>query len=187
MANESNRGRSPRRREPRGPHRRRTQNRHGARERSTPTDARRPRRTDRERDAPSLHLSDDVVRELHATARPGKGDILVKVFAEAGAAFAAEDYDEAIRLGEQAKHIALRSATVRELLGLAYYRSGRWNEAARELSAFRRIAGTTEQNPVLADSYRAMGKPGKAIEYVDEIERDRVAPQVFYEGAIVAA
>ena len=55
-----------------------------------------------------VHLSDDTVKELKATARPGKGDILVKVFADAMAAFAAEDYGEAIRLGEQAKHIALR-------------------------------------------------------------------------------
>lgn len=134
-----------------------------------------------------VHLPDDVVKELQATARPGKGEILVKVFADAAAAFAAEDYAEAGRLADQAKHIALRAVSVRELLGLAYYHQGRWQEAARELSAFRRISGTTEQNPVLADAYRAMGKPDKAIELVDEIERGAVADAVFYEGAIVAA
>ena len=134
-----------------------------------------------------VHLSDEIVRELQTTARPGKGDILVKVFADAASAFAAEDYAEAIRLGEQAKHIALRSIVVRELLGLAYYRSGRWKEAARELAAFRRISGSTEQNPVLADCYRAMGKPDRALELCDEIDPRRVDPSVLYEGEIVAA
>src|SRR5687768_15456339 len=67
------------------------------------------------------HLADDVTKELRSTARPGKGDLLVKVFADAAGAYLDEDYDEAIRLGEQAKHMALRAAVPRELLGLAYY------------------------------------------------------------------
>jgi tetratricopeptide (TPR) repeat protein len=134
-----------------------------------------------------VHLSDAIVRELRATARPGKGEILVKVFGEAAGAFAADDYREAVRLGEQSKHMALRAASVRELLGLAYYRMARWQEAARELAAFRRITGSTEQNPVIADCYRAMKKPEKAIELCDEIARTEVDPAVYYEGQIVAA
>lgn len=129
----------------------------------------------------------DVLSELRATARPGKGEILVKVFSEAAGAFAAGDYQEAIRLGEQAKHIALRSIGARELLGLAYYRAGRWQEAARELSTFRRISGSTEQNPVIADCYRALRKPDKALEYCREIDRKTVDEAVYYEGAIVGA
>ncbi len=153
-----------------------------------------PRRSGPRRDRPQVeskyepvHLPDDVVKELHTTARPGKGEILVKVFADAAAAFQAGDFDEAIKLGDQSKHMALRAVSIREFLGLAYYHQGRWQEAARELATFRRISGSTEQNPVLADSYRAMGKPNKALEYTDEIERGRVADAVFYEGAIVAA
>lgn len=136
-------------------------------------------------ETPVLHLSDEVVKELRSTARPGKGEILVKVFSESAGAFTAEQYDEAIRLGEQAKHIALRSATVRELLGLAYYRTGKWREAARELAAFRRISGSTDQNPVIADCYRALGRPEKAVEICAEID-DRAPPSIRYEGAIVA-
>ncbi len=37
---------------------------------------------------PAAHLSDDIVRELESTARPGKGGILVQVFSEAAAALA---------------------------------------------------------------------------------------------------
>jgi tetratricopeptide (TPR) repeat protein len=153
-----------------------------------------PRRDDRRRDEPRaeskyepVHLPDDIVKELHTTARPGKGEILVKVFADAAAAFQADDFDEAIKLGDQAKHMALRAVSIREFLGLAYYHQGRWQESARELSTFRRISGTAEQNPVLADSYRAMGKPEKALEYVDEIVRGTVPDAVYFEGAIVGA
>ncbi|MDQ3985185.1 MAG: tetratricopeptide repeat protein [Actinomycetota bacterium] len=136
---------------------------------------------------PPVHLSDEIVKELQSTARPGKGDILVKLFSEAAGAFAAEDYPEAIRLGEQAKHIALRAASVRELLGLAYYRAEQWRDAARELSAFRRLSGSTEQNPVIADCYRATNKPEKALELCDEIDVRSVDRAVAYEGHIVAA
>jgi tetratricopeptide (TPR) repeat protein len=134
-----------------------------------------------------LHLSDEIARELHATARPGKGGIAVKVFGQAAGAFDAGDYDEAIRLGEQAKHIALRAPTVRELLGLAYYRGGRYAQAARELSAFRRISGSAEQNPVLADCYRALARPARAVELCDEVDARSVAVATLFESHIVAA
>jgi len=146
-----------------------------------------PHRRQREPAPDVLHLNDDIVRELRATARPGKAEILIKVFGEAAGAFAAGRYDRAIELGEQSKHMALRAASVRELLGLGYYRSGKWQEAARELSAFRRITGSAEQNPVLADCYRAVKKPERALELCDEIRRDEVSEDVFFEGAIVAA
>lgn len=112
---------------------------------------------------------------------------MVKVFADAVAAFAAGDVEEAIRLGDQAKHIGLRSAAAREFLGLAFYEAGRWQEAARELSAFRRLSGSDAQNPVIADCYRAMEKPEKSIELCDQMDPKRVEPAAYYEGAIVAA
>jgi tetratricopeptide (TPR) repeat protein len=136
---------------------------------------------------PAVHLSDDVVRELHATARPGKAEITIKVFSEAAGAFMEDDYGTAVRLGEQSKHLALRAPSVREFLGLAYYRMGRWKEAARELAAFRRITGSVEQNPVMADCYRAQGKPERALELCDEVAPGRAPAAVVYEAAIVAA
>ncbi|HWC14349.1 MAG TPA: tetratricopeptide repeat protein [Actinomycetota bacterium] len=155
--------------------------------RGQPARRSRPRRVEERPEKPRAELSKAILQELHATARPGKGEILVKVFAEAAAAYMEEDYDEAIRLGEQAKHIALRSSAARELLGLAYYRVGKWNEAAKELTTFRRISGSTEQNPVIADCYRALGKPDKAVEICADIDRKAVDPAVYYEGVIVAA
>lgn len=143
-------------------------------------------RADRRSTTP-VHLGDEVVRELRATARPGKADILIKVFAEAVAAFAQGDYPEAVRLGEQSKHLALRAPSVREFLGLTFYRMGRWQEAARELNAFKRITGSVEQNPVIADCYRALEKPERAVKLCDEVMRERVPPPILYEATIVAA
>jgi tetratricopeptide (TPR) repeat protein len=132
-------------------------------------------------------LSDDVVKDLRATARPGKGDILVKVFSEAVAAYFEGDYKEAIRLGDQSKHMALRSASAREFLGLAHYQAGDWSEAIKELAAFKRITGSLDQNHVLADSYRAIGKPDKALELAEEVLGSHPDAQIGYEAAIVAA
>ena len=167
--------------------RRDDKDRQGRGDRKSSWEQRDPHKQDRPpKNRALVHLPDDVVGELKGTARPGKGQILVQVFAEAATAFEEEDLPEAIRLAEQAKHIALRSATVRELLGLAYYRDGKFKDAARELSAFRRLAGSTEQNPVLADCYRAMDKPERALELCNEIESSVPEP-IRYEGAIVAA
>lgn len=112
----------------------------------------------------------------------------MKVFADAVAAYAEGDLDEALRLGEQAKHLALRSTATREFLGIVYYSLGRWRDAIKELSAFRRMAATVEQNPVLADCYRAEGMPGKALELCDEMSGLGGIPEaVRFEGEIVAA
>jgi tetratricopeptide (TPR) repeat protein len=113
--------------------------------------------------------------------------LLVQVFADAVAAYAAGDIETAIRLGDQAKHMALRSPNVREFLGLAYYVNEQAKEAARELAAYRRISGSTNQNPVIADCYRAAGRPEKAVEVCDEVESGAVEEAVYYETQIVAA
>ena len=188
MSPQPGRSRGPRvqRGRPQKP-RRDDRDRQGRGERKSSREQRDPQsRTKKAANRPLVHLPDDVVGELKGTARPGKQQILVQVFAEAATAFEEDDLAEAINLAEQAKHIALRSATVRELLGLAYYRDGQFKQAAAELAAFRRLAGSTEQNPVLADCYRAMDKPERALELCDELD-DSVPEPIRYEGAIVAA
>ena len=172
---------------PNQPPRRGSSPRHEAGRRAAPSPRRAKPSSTRARKHDPAHLSDEIVRELQATARPGKGEILVQVFSEAVGAFIASDLDESIRLGNQAKHIALRSTTVREFLGLAYYHAERWKQAATELSTFRRISGATDQNPVLADCYRAMNKPQRALELCDEVVPGGTEASVYYEAAIVGA
>lgn len=147
----------------------------------------RAKRPERESPFEPVHIDDSITKELRNSARPGKGDILVKVFSEAVAAYAAGDLGEAIRLGEQAKHMALRSPNPREFLGLVYYGAERYQEAVKELAAFRRLTGLRIQNHVLADCYRALGKPEKALEYCDEVRFEDVGEEVYYEVQIVSA
>jgi tetratricopeptide (TPR) repeat protein len=76
---------------------------------------------------------------------------------------------------------------VRELAGLALYGTGRWAEAAKELEAFRRLTGSVEQHPVLADAYRAL-KRYRAVQRLWEELRDASpSAALVTEGRIVAA
>ena len=78
-------------------------------------------------------------------------------------------------------------AEVRELLGVCAYREGRWREAVKELEAFRGLTGSTEQHPVLADSYRALGRWSEASALWDELREASPSADLVAEGRIVAA
>ncbi len=102
-------------------------------------------------------------------------------------AFGENDYARASSLAKQAKTRAPRSGRLRELLGLAYYHSGNWTEAASELLTYRRLTGDIDQNHVIADCYRAAGRFDRALEVCDEVDRTRVSDEVWTEVTIVAA
>lgn len=71
---------------------------------------------------------------------------------------------------------------------MAYYGVERWHDAVTELKAYKRISGRTDQNHLIADSYRALGRPEEAVPLADEVLRDRGAPnEVKAEAVIVAA
>src|SRR5690606_9350388 len=76
----------------------------------------------------------------------------------AASAFAADRFVEARQILRPLVDKAPAVAELRELYGLTLYRLGRWRDAARELEAFRDLSGTAEQNAVLADCYRALGR-----------------------------
>jgi tetratricopeptide (TPR) repeat protein len=130
-------------------------------------------------------------RDKASTRRPSSAYNKLKGAGRAGwggaGAGAAQDFAEASRLSDQCKHIALRAPTVRELLGLALYREARYRDAARELAAYRRLTGADDQNPVMADCYRALKRPERALELCYEIDPASVPEAVAYEGHIVAA
>lgn len=50
-----------------------------------------------------------------------------------------------------------------EAAGLAAYRSGRYAEALRELRTVRRLNGSPEHLPVIADAERGLGRPERAL------------------------
>lgn len=79
-----------------------------------------------------------------------------------------------------AKDEAPRISGIREALGIAHYRNEDYPAALSELQAYRRISGRQDQNHVLADCYRAVGRPTtevadlvEAMQGDDEVTRDR--------------
>jgi tetratricopeptide (TPR) repeat protein len=70
---------------------------------------------------------------------------------------------------------------------MALYRAERYRDALRELQAYRRMTGRADQNHLIADSYRALGSPQKAIEPAREAVRARIPEEARAEAAIVGA
>jgi hypothetical protein len=108
---------------------------------------------------------DELVRALGKQRGTRANDKL----RDAAHAFERERFEESRTLLRPLAEAAPQAASVRELLGLTYYRLGRWAEAVRELEAFRELERTTEQHPVLADCYRALDRRTDVEELWDEL------------------
>ncbi len=106
---------------------------------------------------------------------------------DAGKAFRRERFEEARSILRPLAEAAPTAESVRELLGLTYYRLGRWKAAAAELEAFRSLNGSTEQHPVLADCYRALGRHQKVAELWEELRAVSPSAALVAEGRIVYA
>ena len=99
-------------------------------------------------------IRDEVIR----TTSKDRRDALLALIGDAADAFANARYTVARERLLRAKSISSRSETVRELLGLSLYRLGSWEDALRELRAYRRIAGDTTHLAVEMDCLRALGR-----------------------------
>lgn len=99
-------------------------------------------------------IRDEVIR----TAPKDRRDAILALLTEAADAFADARYQVARERLLRAKAMTSRSETVRELLGLSCYRLAAWEEALRELRAYRRIAGDTTHLAVEMDCLRALGR-----------------------------
>jgi tetratricopeptide (TPR) repeat protein len=95
------------------------------------------------------------------------------------------DPAEAAKAAARAKAVASRSGAIREVLGIALYRAERFREALRELQAYRRMTGRVDQNHLIADAYRALGEPEKAVEPATEALHAEIPEEARAEAAIV--
>lgn len=77
---------------------------------------------------------------------------------QAATAFVAGRYAKARRQAEAAKELSPRLPAARELLGLAAYRMGQWEQALTELRTYRRLSGDTTHLAVEMDVLRALGR-----------------------------
>ena len=127
------------------------------------------------------------IRKAAATATTLHREGLVKRAESAYRAYERARYQDALRAIKPVADEAPGVAAVRELAGLAAYRSGRWRDAARHLQAFGALSDSAEHLPVLMDCQRALRKPKKVAELWAELRQTSPDPDVLAEGRIVAA
>ena len=139
-----------------------------------------------DRTVPSAPIADQR-EELGKAVDARQAEKLAKVVRDAARAFDRERYGDSRKLLAPVAERVPTFAPARELLGLTYYRMGRWKQAARELEAFRDLTDSTEQHPVLADCYRALGKWKKVDELWLELREASPSAELVTEGRIVAA
>jgi tetratricopeptide (TPR) repeat protein len=126
-----------------------------------------------------------ILEEIKATSARGRADQAIDLFREAVGHLQEGDPARAAAAAARAKAIASRSGAIRELLGIALYRTERYREALRELQAYRRVTGRADQNHLIADSYRALGEAEKAVEPAMEALRAEISEEARAEATIV--
>ena len=82
---------------------------------------------------------------------------------------------------------AARIAVVREACGEAAYAAGHYAEALSELKAAKRINGSQEYLPVMADCERALGRPDRALALAHNPAVAHLEPHLKAEMTIVEA
>jgi tetratricopeptide (TPR) repeat protein len=80
-----------------------------------------------------------------------------------------------------------RIGAVREATGLAAYRTGRYAQALAELRTLRRLTGSSDHLPIMADCERGLGRPERALALAASPEAGRLATPERVELLIVAA
>lgn len=129
----------------------------------------------------------DVHRDLRAAAPPKELEDLIRVVVAARDAVESGEPGRAVELLTWAKSVAPRSVVVRETLGIAAYHAGDFELAHRELLAYRRLSHNQDQNHLLADCARALGRLEKVDEYVSDMAGADVDRARVVEAAIVQA
>ncbi|MGW2720584.1 hypothetical protein [Streptomyces sp. NPDC001492] len=115
-------------------------------------------------------LADDVAKNLVMVAR------LID-----------EDPERAYAYSKIALRLASRVAAVREAGGFAAYANQKYAEALAEFRAARRMTGSAELWPVMADCERGLGRPEKALDMAGAPEVQKLDKAGQVEMRLVAA
>ncbi|HET6948822.1 MAG TPA: tetratricopeptide repeat protein [Acidimicrobiales bacterium] len=130
---------------------------------------------------------DDLAADVRKAVPANRVERFESRLRDASDAFRRERYEDARRMLRPLAEQAPGASSVRELYGLTLYRLGRWAQAQRELEAFRTQTASTEQHPVLADCYRALGRYAEVEELWEELREASPSAELVAEGRIVAA
>ncbi|MEU2792932.1 hypothetical protein [Streptomyces sp. NPDC007100] len=98
-----------------------------------------------------------------------------------------EDPEQAYGYSRVALRLASRVPGVREAAGFAAYAVGKYGEALAEFRAARRMTGSVELWPVMADCERGLGRPEKALAMAGEPEVQKLDRAGQVEMRLVAA
>nr|WP_258193469.1 hypothetical protein [Streptomyces sp. MA5143a] len=115
-------------------------------------------------------LADDVAKNLVMVAR------LID-----------EDPEGAYGYSRVALRLASRVAAVREAAGFAAYANQKYSEALAEFRAARRMTGSVDLWPVMADCERGLGRPEKALDMAGAPEVHKLDKAGQVEMRLVAA
>ncbi len=161
---------------------------------------RRPRSAGGREDAQAAERPVDPVVDEDVTGReldPQVRDDLATLSAGAAAAVARhmvmagrlldEDPELAYQHAMAARRRGSRVGVVREAAGVAAYAAGHFAEALAELRAARRLTGSAEYLPLMADSERGLGRPRRALDLAADPAATALEPAARIELLIVAA
>ncbi|WP_431039065.1 tetratricopeptide repeat protein [Streptomyces sp. P6-2-1] len=98
-----------------------------------------------------------------------------------------EDPEKAYGYAKVALRLASRVGAVREAAGFASYATQRYDEALKEFRTARRMSGSVELWPVIADCERGLGRPEKALEMAGAPEVQKLDKAGQVEMRLVAA
>ncbi|MBO0516397.1 tetratricopeptide repeat protein [Streptomyces beijiangensis] len=98
-----------------------------------------------------------------------------------------EDPEEAYAYSRIALRLASRVAAVREAAGFAAYATQKYSEALAEFRAAKRMTGSVELWPVMADCERGLGRPERAMAMAGEPEVQKLDKAGQVEMRLVAA
>jgi len=130
-------------------------------------------------------LDADVARELGALTKYSR-ERVARHLVMAGRLLD-EQPERAYEHAVAARRVAGRLAVVREAVGLAAYHLGSYDVALAELRAARRISGSLEHWPVMADCERGLGRPERALRMAAAAEAHLLDAAGRAELRIVAA
>jgi tetratricopeptide (TPR) repeat protein len=137
--------------------------------------------------APASDLAEEVRLELARAVGNARTERVERRLREAADDFEHERFGDAARILKKLSDEAPTVAAVRELHGLTLYRQGKWRAAAKELEAFRLLADSVDQHPVLADCYRALHQWGTVDALWEELGSVSPNAETVTEGRIVVA
>jgi tetratricopeptide (TPR) repeat protein len=132
-------------------------------------------------------LPRDIVDEVQRVTRPTEVRDALSRLSRATELLERGDSGAAVAEAAKAKKLSPRSSAVREVLGLALYGQERWKEALTEMKAYRRMTERVDQNHIIADCLRALGRPAEAVPLAEEELGAKVSNEAKAEAVIVAA